>query len=324
MKQMRYAEAVVEALRNALTEDDSTQLIGQYFLGVTPDGPLLEPIQREFATRITYPPIAELGTVGMAIGAAMAGVRPIVDIGTASFIFQAFPQIVNEAANVHYMSGGQTAVPMVFHFLHGIRGGGAAQHSHSPQAMLWNTPGIEIIAPATPADVVGLMRTAVSSNNPTAWVSHVKLFDQVGDVPEGPDFAVPFGVAYVPRVGSDVSVVATSLMVRRALAAAEIVADRGIEAEVIDLRTIVPLDEAAILSSVAKTGRLVVVDECHRRCGVAAEIAAMVAEQAFSELVRPIRRVVTADIPVPASPRLEQAIEPTEAKIVEAILEIGD
>ncbi len=322
MPKRLYAEALVGALRRALETDDRVHLMGQYFLGLTEHRELMVELREDYVERVYYPPIAEVGYVGAAIGAAMAGLRPIVDIATASFIFQAFPQVVNEAANVHYMSGGQTSVPMVFHFNQGIRGGGAAQHSHSPQAMLWNTPGLEIMAPSTPADVKGLVATAVQSNNPTAWVDHVRLFDTIGEVPD-PDYAIPFGVADIKRSGTDVTIVASSFMVVRSLAAAETLAKQGIDVEVVDLRTLTPLDEDAVFTSVAKTGRLVVVDECHRRCGVAAEIAALVAENALGDLTAPIKRVTALDVPIPFSPPLEEFVEPTEAKIVEAVSEIA-
>ena len=191
---------------------------------------------------------------------------------------------------------------MIFHFNHGIRGGGAAQHSHSPQAMLWNTPGLEIVAPSTPRDVMGLVNTAAASDNPTAWVDHVRLFDTRGPVPQDENFSIPFGVADIKRSGGHVTLFASSWMVQRALEAAEALGAEGIEAEVIDPRTLSPLDEETIIESVAKTGRLVVVDECHRRCGVAAEIMAVVAENAFGDLVAPPVRVTTADVPVPFSP----------------------
>lgn len=257
--------------------------------------------------------------MGVAIGAALAGLRPIVDLATASFMFQAFPQIVNEAANIHYMSGGATKVPMIFHFNHGIRGGGTAQHSHSPQAMLWNTPGLEIMAPSMPRDVMGLVKTAAASDNPTAWVDHVRLFDTRGPVPDDEDFSIPFGVADVKRPGGDATVFASSWMVQRALEAAETLSAEGVDVEVVDPRTLSPLDEQGILESVAKTGRLVVADECHRRCGVAAEIMAVVTENSFGDLVAPPVRVTTADVPVPFSPPLEQHIEPTTGKIVAAV-----
>jgi pyruvate dehydrogenase E1 component beta subunit len=322
MQELLYAEALVAALRHQLATDDRVHLLGQYFLGLTKHRGLMAELRDEYPDRIYFPPIAEMGYVGTAIGAAIAGLRPIVDIATASFIFQAFPQIVNEAANIHYMSGGQTRVPMVFHFNHGVRGGGAAQHSHSPQAMLWNTPGLEIMAPSTPQDVKGLVKTAVSTDNPTAWVDHVRLFDVTGPVPDDDDFAIPFGEADIKREGRDITIVATSWMVQRALEAAEHLADRGVDVEVVDPRTLVPLDEAAIVGSVVKTRRLVVVDECHRRCGVAAEVLSLVVEQVFGELEAPPVRVTTADVPVPFSRPLEEHIEPTTAKIVDAVLSV--
>ena len=318
MRELTYAEALVESLDEVLQDDPRVHVIGSYFLGLSPRRVLLERLRQKFPTRMFDPPIAELGFCGIAVGAAMAGLRPIVDITTASLAFQAWPQIVNEAPNARYMSGGQLAVPVVFHLLHGIRGHGAAQHSHSPQAMLWNTPGLEIMLPASPADVKGLLKTAVASNNPTVFVDHGKLFELKGLVPQG-DFRIPYGVAYVKRPGRDVTVVATSFMVSRALAAAEALARDGIDVEVVDPRTLVPLDEASILASVRKTGRLVIADECHLRCGVAAEISAIVAERAFPYLKAPIRRVATADVPIPFSPKLEAFIEPTQEKIEAAI-----
>lgn len=318
MREISYAEALVEALHEIMRDDPRAQIIGNHFLGLSPRRVLLEKLRENFPNRIFDPPIAEQGICGLAAGAAMAGVRPVVSIGTASFIFQAYPQVVNEAANARYMSGGQFAVPVVYHILHGIRGRGASQHSHSPQAMLWNTPGLQIMLPASPADVKGLLKTAAASDNPTIFVDHPRLFELKGPVPEG-DVRIPFGVAEVKRPGRDVTIVATSLMVSRSLAAAETLAREGIDVEVVDPRTLVPLDEAAILASVRKTGRLVAVDECHLRCGVAAEIAALVAEQAFGALKAPIRRVATMDVPVPFNPGQEAFIEPTQDKIEAAV-----
>lgn len=318
MAKMLYADALVGALDEALEGDENVHLLGLYFLGLTEHRMKMVELRERHPGRFYDPPIAEIGYVGTAIGAAMVGLRPIVDLATASFMFEAFPQILNEAANIHYMSAGMTKVPMVFHFNQGIRGGGAAQHSHSPQAMLWNTPGLQIMLPSTPADVLGLVRTAVASDNPTAWVDHVRLFDTTGPAPENND-PIPFGVADIKRSGADVTIVATSFMVVRALAAAQTLASEGIDVEVVDPRTLVPLDEDAILASVSKTRRLVVVDECHRRCGVGSEITALVAEQAHGDLIAPIRRVATADVPVPFSPPLERFVEPTEEKIIDAV-----
>jgi pyruvate dehydrogenase E1 component beta subunit len=321
MREITYAEALAEALREILESDERVRIIGSYFLGLSPRRALIAQLRKEFPRRFFDPPIAEAGFCGLAVGAAMAKLRPIVDVGTASFFFQAFPQVLNEAANSYYMSGGQTSVPVVFHLLHGIRGGGGAQHSYSPQAMLWNIPGLEIILPSTPRDVKGLLKTAVRSNNPTIFIGHPRLFEVKGEVPTE-NYEIPFGQAEVKRQGKDVTVVATSLMVQRALQSAGKLAQQGIDVEVVDPRTLVPLDKSAILGSVAKTGRLVVADECHKSCGVAAEIAAIVAEEGFSLLKAPIRRVVTPDVPVPFSRSMEAYIEPSEQKITQAVLEV--
>ena len=323
MRDITYAEGMARGLTEVLERDDRVRLMGQYFFGLTEHRSKTVEIRKRFGDRIWDPPIAETGYVGTGIGAAISGLRPIVDVATASFIFQAWSQIVNEAANVHYMTGGQTSVPMVIHVNHGIRGRGAAQHSHSPQAALWNTPGIKIMLPSSPRDVRGLIHTAVADDNPVFWADHVKLFDVTGPVPDEVE-AIPFGVADIKREGTDVTIVATSYMVVRSLEAAVVLAGHGISAEVVDPRTIVPLDRDAVLRSVAKTGRLVVVDEGHRSAGVAAEIAALVAEEVFDSLRAPIRRVAALDVPIPFSPPLEAFVEPTLAKIVAAAQDVMD
>ena len=318
-----YAEAMALGLREALAGDDRVRLMGQYFFGLTAWRKLTVALRNDYPTRIWDPPIAEVGYVGTGIGAAISGLRPIVDVATASFLFQAFSQVVNEAANIHSMTGGQTRVPMVIHVNHGIRGGGAAQHSHSPQAMLWNVPGLKIMTPSSPRDVRGLIATAVADDNPVLWADHVKLFDVTEEVPDAPE-AIPFGVADIKRHGTDVTIVATSYMVRRALEAAELLAVDGISAEVVDPRTLVPFDRETLLASVARTGRLVVVDECHRSCGVGAEIVAIVAEEGFDLLRRPIRRVATLDVPIPFSRPMEAFVEVSVDKIVAAARSICD
>ena len=321
MREITYAEALAEALREIVETDDRVRVIGSYFLGLSPRRALIAQLRKDYPKRFFDPPIAEAGFCGLAIGAAMAGLRPIVDVGTAGFFFQAFPQVLNEAANSYHMSGGQTSVPVVFHVLHGIRGGGGAQHSYSPQAMLWNTPGLEIVLPSTPRDVKGLFKTSVRSNNPTIFIGHPKLFEVKGPVPTE-DYEIPFGQAEIKRRGKDVTVVATSLMVQRALQSAAKLAQQGIDVEVVDPRTLVPLDKKAILDSVAKTGRLVIADECHKSCGAAAEFAAIVAEEGFRFLKAPIKRVVTPDVPIPFSRSMEAYLEPSEEKITQAIKEV--
>jgi len=321
MREISYAEAKVEALRDAMRADRRVCLIGSYFLGLSPRRVLLDEVRKEFPGRMLDPPIAEGAVCGMAVGAAMAGLRPIVEVTTASFLFHGFPQVLNEAANARYMSGGQLSVPVVFHILHGLRGGGAAQHSHSPQAMLWNTPGLEIVLPASPHDVKGLLKAAVDSEDPTIFVDHAKLFELRGEVPED-GYAIRLGKAEVRRSGRDATVVATSLMVQRALEAAVTLAGEGIEIEVVDLRTLVPLDRETLLASVARTGRLVVADEGHLSCGVSAEVAALAAGEGFMHLKAPVGRVATPDVPIPFSPPLERHIEPSAGKIVAAVREV--
>ena len=220
MQDTLYARALVDSLDEALGSDERRNILGLYFLGLTEHRVMMVELRKKYPGRFYDPPIAEIGYVGTAIGSALAGMRPIVDCATASFMFEAFPQILNEAANIRYMSGGKVDVPMVLHFNAGIRGGGAAQHAHSPQAMFWNTPGLEIMVPSTPADVRGLVRTAMASDNPTLWVDHVKLFNTRGPVPDS-DEAIPFGVADIKREGTDCTIFASSLTVLRALEAAE-------------------------------------------------------------------------------------------------------
>jgi pyruvate dehydrogenase E1 component beta subunit len=247
----------------------------------------------------------------------MAGMRPFVDLGTGSFTYLAMSQLTNEAAVSYYMSNGQIPVPVTFHLLHGVRGGGAAQHSHSPQAMLCNAPGLEVVAPSCAADVYGLTRAAFQSNNPTVIASHATRLGIETEVAANKS-AVPIGKADVKRQGRDLTIVANSLMTHYALIAAETLAAEGIEAEVVDLRTLVPLDEDTILASVERTGRLLVVDECPLRCGIASEVSASVAEHGFDLLKAPIVRVTRAHVPVPYSLPLEEAIVPDPQKIAAA------
>ncbi len=318
MREIFYYEAKFEALHELMAADERVHLIGSSFLSLSPYRQVYHDLATKYADRVMVPPISELGFCGLATGAAMAGLRPVVDLSTGSFIYEAWPQVANEAANAFYMSGGQTRVPVVFHLFHGIRGGGAAQHSGSPQAMLWNCPGLEIVLPSTPRDVKGLLKTAVASNNPTIFVDHVKLLDIRGDVPEN-DPPIPFGVADVKHEGTDVTVIATSYTVQRCLKVAAMLEKEGIQAEVIDPRTLVPFDLATIMSSLEKTHRVVIADETHQSCGVAAEIAARIAETGFDKLKTRIRRVATLDVPVPYSPPLEDYIGPSESRIADAI-----
>ena len=318
MRELTYYEAKFEALDEIMAADQRVHLINGTFLSLSPHRHVYQNLVKKYRERMISPPISELGFCGLATGAAMAGLRPVVDLSTGSFIYEAWPQVANEAANAYYMSGGQTRVPVVFHVFHGIRGGGAAQHSGSPQAMLWNVPGLEIALPSSPRDVKGLLKTAVATDNPTIFVDHVRLLDTRGEVPEN-DKPIPFGVADIKRRGGDVTVVSTSYAVQRCLKVADQLATEGIEVEVVDPRTLVPFDLATILSSIDKTRRAVIVDETHQSCGVAAEIAARIAESGFDKLRTRIRRVSTLDVPVPFSPPLEDYIGPREDRIADAV-----
>ncbi|MBI2319615.1 MAG: alpha-ketoacid dehydrogenase subunit beta [Betaproteobacteria bacterium] len=313
-----YAAALVDALHDGLRADPRVSIIGGYVLGLGPQRTLADRLKQDFPDRVFDPPTSEAGSAAVGIGAAMAGMRPFVDLGTGSFSYLAWSQITNEAAVAHYMSNGRLTAPVTFHMLHGVRGGGAPQHSQSPHAMLWNAPGLEIAAPSTAADVYGLIRTALASPNPTVVVSHAKLLGIETPVPEQKS-PIPFGRADIKRRGRDVTVVATSLMVHYCLAAAEALAREGIDVEVVDPRTLVPLDEKTILDSVSRTGRLVVVDECPLRGGIASEIAATVAERGFRYLRAPIARVTRPDAPVPYSLPLENFIMPDPEKIASGV-----
>jgi acetoin:2,6-dichlorophenolindophenol oxidoreductase subunit beta len=318
MIEKSYAQAMVDALAFTLRGDPSSIVIGRGLTGHGSEADAERPLHEEFGDRIIDPPTSESLVVAVGTGAAAAGLKAFVHLGTASFAFEAVNQIVNEAANVHYMSGGQLTAPVVFQMYHGIRGGGGPQHSHSPQAMYANCAGLHVLLPSSPADVQGLLRTAMKGNNPAILMNHNRMLGLRGPVPEG-DFEIPFGTADIKRAGRDVTVVATSHMVNEALKAAEAVAADGIDVEVVDPRTAVPLDIEGICASVRKTGRLVVVDEANITCSIASEIAASVAERAFDALKAPIMRVARPDVPMPYSPPLEKYLTPDAEKIARAV-----
>lgn len=318
MAVMTHAEALVEAIRECMDEDPNVALVWGSLMGVGGNNEHVDHIKADFADRIFHPPISEAAIAAVATGAAMDGVRTIFPMGTASFMFRAWDQIIHEAGAAHYMSNGAVSIPAVFHVVHGLRGGGSVQHSQSPQSMLWNAPGIEIAMPSCPADAKGLMRTAIKSNNPTVFIDHQKLNKRTGEVPDG-SYDIPFGVADIKREGGDVTIVAASLQVVHALEAAETLSTAGIEVEIVDLRSLVPLDEEAILASVGKTGRLLVVDEAPPRCSVASEVIATVAEKGMDLLKTPPVRLNRLPVHVPANIVLEDLIGPNTSRIVEAV-----
>lgn len=316
-RRLRFAEAMAEAISISFESDPQVMMIWGSLFGLSPHRAMANRIRERFSDRIAVPPTAEIGFCGVGIGAAMAGGRVIVPVGTGSFVLRALDVIAHEAGVAHYMSNGLVKVPIVFHLLHGIRGGGGAQHSLSPQAMLANCPGLEIVMPATPYDVKGLFRRAIKSDNPTVILDHPSLLDIEGDVPED-DYDIPFGKAEVRRAGTDVTLVGLSLQVHTALAAAEVLARDGISAEVLDLRTLAPFDRASLAASAAKTGRVVALDDTPLPCSVASEIAAVVGEDCFGKLKAPVERVTRQNTPLPFSPPLEDAVSPTVARVVAA------
>ncbi len=321
MATISYAQAFVDGMLESMAADAKVSLVGANVLGLGPQRSLIEKVRDEYPDRLFDPPCSEAGLASLGIGAAMAGARPIIDFGIGSFSLLAWCQILAEAGIAHHTSGGQVSVPMVFTMLHGLRGGGGSQHSQSPQAMLWNNPGIEIVVPPTPRDVNGLFRAAVNSNNPTAFISHAKLLGIEGEVPEE-EYVIDLGVGDIKRPGKDISLITNSRSVHTALDAAESLSAEDIDAEVIDLRTLAPLDNNLILDSVRKTGRAIVIDETNENCGVAAEIAAIIGETIFDSLKCSIKRLSRPNAPVPASPLLESRLETTPEMIAETAREL--
>ncbi len=271
--------------------------------------------------RIRNTPISEEVMVGAAAGAAMTGLRPIVDLSYSSFLYMAMDQFVNQVAKNRYMFGGQASLPVVFRsaMFYGLNTG--AHHSDRPYPMFMNVPGLKIMVPATPTDAKGLLRTAIDMDDPVLSFEACLLWGLKEDVDEG-EFRIPFGVARTVRAGTDVTIVAISTGVHVALQAAAKLEAEGISVEIIDPRTMVPLDSEAILNSVARTGRLVIVDPAHTTCGAAAEISAIVAEKAFDCLKAPIMRVTTPDTQIPFSPAIEKQLYPDAAKTIDAVRKV--
>jgi pyruvate dehydrogenase E1 component beta subunit len=270
--------------------------------------------------RVRDTAISELNIIGSGLGAALVGMRPIVEIMFGDFLMCAGDQLVNQVAKARFMSGGKANVPMTIRVASGAPGSSAAQHSQSPESWFMNVPGLKIVTPATPADAKGLLKTAIRGEDPVLFFEHKMLYALTGPVPEDPDFMVPFGVADVVREGKDVTIIAVGIMVQKALAAAKELSAKGVDVEVIDPRTLVPLDKDTLIKSVAKTGRVVIAHEAHRRSGPGAEIAAMLAEEAIEYLDGPIIRIGAMNVPLPYSPELEKHVLPDENDIIQAAL----
>ncbi len=311
-----YVAAIQEAIREEMERDERVLYFGQN-MATSPDDPFLKQFGPD---RVRVTPISETAEIGMATGAAIAGYRPVVELYMAEFLLVATDQVVNEGSRFHFMSKGMVSVPMVMVAGYGFTAGWAGQHTGSIYGMFMGVPGLKVALPSTPADAKGLMTTAIRDDNPVLFFQNYLLLLDHGEVPDG-EYAIPFGVADVKRAGNDLTIVATGYAVHSALAAAETLAARGVSVEVIDPRTIAPLDVDTILDSVARTGRLVLVDQATRHSSVAAVVAAEVAEKGFSSLKSPISMVTGLDSSIAYSQPVEEYVLPDEHKVVKAVEE---
>ena len=315
--ELPYIAAIGEAIHLEMERDPTVLYFGQN-IATTDDDPFLTAFGSD---RVRVTPISETAEIGMAVGAALAGYRPVVELYMAEFMLVAMDQVVNEANRFHYMSGGRVRVPLVLKAGYGFTAGWAGQHTGSIYGMFVGVPGLKVVLPATAADAKGLMATAIRDDNPVCFFHHYLLTLEHGEVPDG-EYLVPFGVADIRRPGKDVTIVATGWCVDRALNAAQRLAEEGIDAEVIDPRTLAPLDTATILESVGRTGRLVLVDQSTRHGSVSAVIAAEVADEGFGLLRAPIKQVTALDATIPYSEPMEAYVLPDEDKIVTAVKQV--
>jgi pyruvate dehydrogenase E1 component beta subunit len=316
-RELPYIAAIEEAIRQEMDRDERVLLFGQN-IATTGNDPFLAAFGHD---RVRVTPISETAEIGMAVGAALAGYRPVVELYMAEFMLVAMDQVVNEAPRFRYMSGGQVKLPLVLKAGYGFTAGWAGQHTGSIYGMFMGVPGLKIALPATAADAKGLMASAIRDDNPVIFFHHYLLTLTPGEVPEG-EYLVPFGSARIARPGTDVTVVATGWMVQQALAAADLLAGEGVSAEVIDPRTLAPLDTATIVESVSRTGHLVLADQATRHASAAAVIAAEVADAGFGYLKAPIKQVTALDTPVPYSKPMEEYVLPDADKIAAAVRQV--
>jgi pyruvate/2-oxoglutarate/acetoin dehydrogenase E1 component len=317
-RELTFAQAVREALSEEMRRDSRVCILGEDVAEAGTPFKVLSGLVEEFGpSRVIDTPISEAGFTGVGVGAAMTGLRPVVDIMFGDFLTLTMDQMVNQAAKVHYMSGGTWKVPMVLRTTLGATRRSAAQHSQSLHAWLSHVPGLKVAMPSTPYDAKGLLKTAIRDENPVVFFEDKMMYKLKGPVP-AEEYTIPFGVADVKRAGRDITIVATSSMVQVALGAAELLEKTGISAEVIDPRTMWPLDEKTLVESAKKTSRVIVVDEGYGRYGVTGEIAAVIAEGAFYNLEVPVKRMGAMHVPIPFSPPLEDLTVPTEQSVAEA------
>lgn len=319
VREITLGQAIREALAEELRRDPTVFIMGEDVAEAGTPFKVLSGLVEEFGPdRIIDSPISEAGIVGLGVGGAMTGMRPIIDIMFGDFIGLAMDQIVNQAAKVHYMSGGKLKVPLVVRTTLGATRRTAAQHSQSLHAWVSHIPGLKVALPSTPYDAKGLLKTAIRDDNPVIFFEDKMMYQLKGPVPEG-DYTIPFGVADIKRPGTDITIVATSSMVQIALAAAEMLETLGISAEIVDPRTTYPLDKATMIESAKKTSRALVIDEGYERYGVTAEIAAVIADGAFYYLDAPVKRMGAMDVPIPFSPVLEDLTVPTAQSVTEMV-----
>lgn len=317
MREISFSQATNEAIREEMRRDERVFLIGEDVAETGTPFRVLAGLVEEFGKdRIIDSPISEAGITGICVGAAMTGMRPIVDIMFGDFLTLTMDQMVNQAAKIHYMSGGKLQVPMVLRTTLGATRRSAAQHSQSLHAWVSHVPGLKVVVPSTPYDLKGLLKTAIRDNNPVIFFEDKLSFPLKGPVPEE-EYTIPFGVADIKREGTDITLVALSSMVDVALAAAEQLAEIGISVEVVDPRTTLPLDHKTIIESAKKTSRAIVVDEGYEQYGVTAEIASIIADGAFYYLDAPIKRMGAMNVPIPFSPPLEDLTVPTVDKVTD-------
>ena len=317
-RELTLGEAVREALAEEMRRDPRVFICGEDIAEAGTVFKVLTGLVDEFGKeRVLDTPISEAGFTGIAVGAAMTGMRPVVDIMFGDFVTLTMDQMVNQAAKVHYMSGGKWKVPMVMRATLGATRRSAAQHSQSLHAWFCHVPGLKVVLPSTPYDAKGLLKTAIRDDNPVVFFEDKMMYRLKGPVPIE-EYTIPFGVADIKRAGSDITIVATSSMVQVALGAAKLLEEFDISAEVIDPRTVWPLDEKTLIGSAKKTSRAIVVDEGYERYGVTAEIASVIAEGAFYDLEAPVKRIGAMHVPIPFSPPLEDATVPTEKSVFEA------
>lgn len=315
VREITFAEAVREALAEEMRRDPTVFIIGEDVAEAGTPFKVLSGLVQEFGReRVIDTPISEAGFTGIALGAAMTGMRPVVDIMFGDFLTLVMDQLVNQAAKIHYMSGGKLKVPLVMRTTMGATRRSGAQHSQSLHVWPSHIPGLKVAIPSTPYDAKGLLKTAIRDDNPVVIVEDKMMFKMKGAVPVE-EYTIPFGVADIKRTGSDITIVATSSMVQVALGAAKLLEADGISAEVVDPRTTFPLDKTILIESAKKTGRAIVVDEGYERYGVTAELASVIADGAFYYLDAPVKRMGAMDVPVPFSPVLEDLTVPTEQSV---------